>query len=230
MTAGRGRPRDAAADRSILRAGLELFLERGVEGTSMEQIARKAGVGKPTIYRRWSTKEELIAAAMETLVAEEAGWPTAESIASESPYALVEAAIEGAAATATTPQYRALVSRVFGSAVSHPELMGIYWRHYILPRRRLAAALLERARELGTVAADADLDVSIDMMVGAVTYRVLQPDPPDLQEMRRYLRAVYRQVGLLPGGRPGADSAPDARDDVPGEQHGDADQDDVLER
>ena len=51
----------------------------------------------------------------------------------------------------------------------------------------LAAALLERARELGTVAADANPDVAIDMMVGAVTYRVLQPDPPDVDEMRRYL-------------------------------------------
>lgn len=35
-------------------------------------------------------------------------------------------------------------------------------------------------------------------MVGAVTYRVLQPDLPGVDEMRRYLRAVYRQIGLLP--------------------------------
>ncbi|QZT60536.1 TetR/AcrR family transcriptional regulator [Mycolicibacterium austroafricanum] len=199
MTASRGRPRDAATDVAILRAGLELFIEHGVEGTSMEQIARKAGVGKPTIYRRWATKEELISAAMETLVVDEAGWASPEAVATESPYELVEAAIEGAAVATTTPQYRALVARVFGSAVSHPELMATYWRRYILPRRQLAAALLERARELGTVAADADLDVAIDMMVGAVTYRVLQPDPPGVDEMRRYLREVYRQVGLLPG-------------------------------
>jgi hypothetical protein len=46
------------------------------------------------------------------------------------------------------------------------------------------------------VAADADVD--IDMMVGALTYRVLQPDPPDIEQMRRYLTEVYRQVGLLP--------------------------------
>ena len=76
--------------------------------------------------------------------------------------------------------------------------MAAYWGRYIAPRRRQAAALLERARELGTVAADADLEVAIDMMVGAVTYRVLQPAPPDVDEMRRYLREVYRQVGLLP--------------------------------
>ncbi|MGB3356649.1 MAG: TetR/AcrR family transcriptional regulator [Mycobacterium sp.] len=197
--AGRGRPRDAAVDLAILQAGLELFIDRGVEGTSIEQIAKKAGVGKPAIYRRWAGKEDLIAAAMETLIAQDAGWASQEAIAAESPYDLVEAAIERAAHTVTTVQYRALVARVFGSAVSHPQLMATYWERYILPRRLLAAALINRAKQLGTVAADVDVDVAIDMMVGAVTYRVLQPDPPDITEMRRYLRAVYRQIGLLPG-------------------------------
>lgn len=197
-TPGRGRPRDSAADRAILQAALDMFLERGVEGSSIEQIAKRAGVGKPTIYRRWSTKEELIAAAMETLIAEEVVWASPAEIDIESPYELVEAAIESAAVTTTTPHYRALVARVFGSAVSHPALMAVYWNRYILPRRALAIRLLERARERGTVAADTDLEVAIDMMVGAITYRVLRPDPPDVDEMRRYLRAVYRQVGLLP--------------------------------
>ncbi|QRY48676.1 TetR/AcrR family transcriptional regulator [Mycolicibacterium boenickei] len=197
MPTGRGRPRDAAADRAILQAALDLFIERGVEGSSIEQIAKRAGVGKPTIYRRWSTKEELIAAAMETLIAEEVGWASLEAIEIESPYDLVEAAIESAAVTTTTPYYRALVARVYGSAVSHPGVMAVYWNRYILPRRALATRLLERAREYGTVPAETDFDVAIDMMVGAITYRVLQPDPPDIDEMRRYLRAVYRQIGLL---------------------------------
>jgi AcrR family transcriptional regulator len=195
---GKGRPRDAGTDGAILRAGLELFIERGVEGTSMEQIAKRAGVGKPSIYRRWSNKEDLIAAAMETLVVEEVEWADRDAINTQSPYALVEAAIDRAAVAVTTPQYRALVARVFGSAVSHPQLMATYWERYIKPRRQLAALLLDRAREHGTVAPDADADVAIDMMVGAVTYRVLQPNPPDTEQMRRYLAEVYRQVGLLP--------------------------------
>ncbi|MFA5708179.1 TetR/AcrR family transcriptional regulator [Mycolicibacterium sp.] len=201
--AGRGRPRDRATDLAILRAGLELFIERGVEGASMEQIAKQAGVGKPSIYRRWSNKEELIAAAIETLVVDEVQFASVEAAETQSPSALVEAAIDSAAAAATAPQYRALVARVYGSAVSHPSLLAAYWRRYVVPRRQVAARLLERAQEQGTVAADLDLDVAIDMMAGAVTYRVLQPDPPDVEEMRRYLRAVYRQIGLLPPG--GAD-------------------------
>ncbi|AKS35672.1 TetR/AcrR family transcriptional regulator [Mycolicibacterium goodii] len=199
MTApGRGRPRDVEADRAILQAALDLFIERGVEGASIEQIAKRAGVGKPTIYRRWSTKEDLIAAAMETLVADEVVQASPEVIDTQPPHAVVEAVIESAVATATSPSYRALIARVYGSAVSHPALMAVYWDRYILPRRAQATRLLERARELGMVAEDTDLDVAIDMMAGAVTYRLLQPNPPDVDEMRRYLRAVYRQIGLLP--------------------------------
>jgi flagellar biosynthesis protein FlhB len=76
--------------------------------------------------------------------------------------------------------------------------MAAYWRHYIVPRREATKALLRRAQEQGTVPADADLDVLIDMLAGAVTYRVLQPDPPDAAEMLRYLEALHRQAGLLP--------------------------------
>ncbi|GAB3430975.1 hypothetical protein [Flindersiella endophytica] len=43
------------------------------------------------------------------------------------------------------------------------------------------------------------MHVLIDMMAGAVMYRVLQPDPPDRTAMKRFLRHVYRQIGLLRG-------------------------------
>lgn len=194
---GRGRPRDPDTDQAILHAAFELFVERGVDGTSMEQVARRAGVGKLTVYRRWSSKEELLAKAIEAVV-EERKWPSNEDIATGSPTEILERVLPGSAEVAASPQFRALVSRIYGSAVSHPALMETYWRHYILPRREATKALLRRAQEQGTVAADADLDVLIDMLAGAVTYRVLQPNPPDATEMRRYLEALHRQAGLLP--------------------------------
>jgi AcrR family transcriptional regulator len=192
---GRGRPRDPETDASILRAALELFIERGVEGTSMEQIAKRAGVGKLTVYRRWSTKEDLIAQAVEQTVSADLV-PSPGDIKELDPQQLVEGVIEAAAEMTASPAFRALVARMMGSAVSHPELMAVYWKHHVLPRRELAAALLRRAQQEGTVAADADLDVLIDMMAGAVTWRVLQPNPPDATGMLDFLKAVYRQVGL----------------------------------
>ena len=61
---GRGRPRDPAVDTAILRAAFDLFIERGIDGASIEQIARRADVGKLTVYRRWSSKEDLVAQAI----------------------------------------------------------------------------------------------------------------------------------------------------------------------
>ncbi|MFI6743190.1 TetR/AcrR family transcriptional regulator [Nonomuraea sp. NPDC050451] len=196
-TRGRGRPRDPETDTAILNAALELFVERGVEGTSIEQVAKRAGVGKLTVYRRWSSKEDLLAQAIEQWVSDEVT-PSAADVSALPPQSIVEHVLPAAAEMAASPAFRALVARIMGSAVSHPALMAVYWRHYILPRRELAAAMLRRAQQEGTVAPDADLDVLIDMMAGAVTYRVLQPDPPDAAEMLRYLTAVYRQAGLYP--------------------------------
>src|SRR5580692_8228821 len=54
--AQRGRPRSAEADRAILAATADLLAERGLAAMSIEEIAARAGVGKATIYRRWSSK------------------------------------------------------------------------------------------------------------------------------------------------------------------------------
>jgi AcrR family transcriptional regulator len=63
-----------------MKTALELFVERGVEGANFEQIAKRAGVAKVTIYRRWSSKEELLTQAIEqarTLVPETEIWAEA---------------------------------------------------------------------------------------------------------------------------------------------------------
>ncbi len=194
----RGRPRDPALDTAILTAALELFVAQGISAMSIEQVAKRAGVGKPTIYRRWSTKEQLVADAIESLVGADIRWPDADDIAATPPQQLVRRNLDAAARTAADPTFRALVAQIYGSAVTHPVLMQTYWTHYIMPRRTLAIAMLQRAQADGAVAPDADLDVIVDMLAGAVTYRVLQPDPPTFRQMKLYLTAAYRQVGLLP--------------------------------
>ncbi|MGE2691450.1 TetR/AcrR family transcriptional regulator [Mycolicibacterium pulveris] len=197
-TSARGRPRDPGLDTVILTAALELFIAQGISAMSIEQVAKRAGVGKPTIYRRWSTKERLVADAIESLVGAEIRWPDTEQITATPLQQLVRRNIDAAARTAADPAFRALVAQIYGSAVTHPVLMQTYWTHHIVPRRRSVIAMLKRAQDDGIVAPDADLDVIVDMLAGAVTYRVLQPDPPNLRQMKRYLMATYRQVGLLP--------------------------------
>lgn len=193
---GPGRPRSAEADAAILRAAMDEFVERGIAGMSIEQVAGRAGVGKLTVYRRYSSKEDLVARAIE---AERAGIPDAadERFAGVPLEKLIRRAIPAAADTMVEPRFRGMVAQVFGASVSHPSLLETYWEHYVKPRRAATRVLLERARAEGVLAPDADLDVLIDMMVGSALFRLLQPGPLDAKQMRRYLRSVYRQAGLL---------------------------------
>jgi AcrR family transcriptional regulator len=62
---GRGRPRDAGRDLAILDATLRLLVEVGYDQLSIESVASEAGVGKPTVYRRYAGKAALVAAAVE---------------------------------------------------------------------------------------------------------------------------------------------------------------------
>ena len=194
----RGRPRDAAIDGAVLTVALELFIAHGIAGMSIEQVAKGAAVGKPTIYRRWATKERLVADAIESHVGSDMRWPDRDEINAVAPRELVRRNVAAAARTAADPKFRALVAQIYGSAVTNPLLMQTYWTHYIAPRRALVISMLERAQADRDVAEDADLDVLVDMLAGAVTYRVLQPNPPNARQMKRYLEAAYRQVGLLP--------------------------------
>jgi pimeloyl-ACP methyl ester carboxylesterase len=84
---------------------------------------------------------------------------------------------------------------------------GSLWRHVVaeirsdhrcvVPRRRFARATLERAKREGVLAEDVDVDELMDMMAGAVLYRLLiQPGKADAAEIRRFLEAVVRQAGL----------------------------------
>jgi AcrR family transcriptional regulator len=51
-----GRPRDARLDEALLASALEVFLEKGYSVTTFSEVARRAGVGTPAIYRRWPNK------------------------------------------------------------------------------------------------------------------------------------------------------------------------------
>jgi AcrR family transcriptional regulator len=59
-----GRPRKPELDAAILQATRELLVEVGYTGLTMQGVARRAGVFAPAIYRRWSSKPELVAAAV----------------------------------------------------------------------------------------------------------------------------------------------------------------------
>jgi AcrR family transcriptional regulator len=187
----RGRPRDPHADELIMKTALELFLERGVDGANFEQIAKRAGVAKVTIYRRWSSKEELLTQAIEqarTLVPEEEIWAEAGSPVPD------ERLMDSWLGTLGDGRFRALLAQLIGSSVSHPALLATYRERYIQPRRQVIDAALQQAKEDGRLAEDADIDSVVDMVVGAVMYRMLIDPATD---PARHLADIIRQANRL---------------------------------
>ncbi len=197
-SAGRGRPRDPAADEAILRAALELFVEHGVEGASFEQIARRAGVARTTVYRRWSSREDLLAQAME--VAREAPERSLTAAARVPLKRMADELINAFSEMATRRGYLRTVAKLVGSVPDSPKLMSVYWNTYVIPRRRMVAEIIGRARARGAIAKDADAETLLDMIGGAIMYHLLiRPGRKNRKEMRAYIRRLLHHAGLTQG-------------------------------
>ncbi|WP_159924908.1 MULTISPECIES: TetR/AcrR family transcriptional regulator [Nocardia] len=203
---GPGRPRDPNADAAILRAAVDLLIERGIDNTSMEAIAKRAGVAKVTVYKRWKSKEDLLAQAIEQAREDIPGVPP--TTAATALPDLIEAFLPQWGAALADPRYRLLAARLLGAGPSHPALLNAYWRHHVLPRRERSRALLEQAQAAGVLTPAADLDILLDMLNGAIIHHLLlepvrsqaseDPRPADLTA---YLRSLLRQTGFaLPAG------------------------------
>src|ERR1700722_9799266 len=67
---GRGRPRDPSVEAVVLAAVRQSLIEEGFEATTIPSIARRTGIGAPTIYRRWPTQVELVEAIFDDLFAQ----------------------------------------------------------------------------------------------------------------------------------------------------------------
>jgi AcrR family transcriptional regulator len=187
-----GRPRDPEADAAILRAALELFAERGVDGTSIEQIAKRAGVARLTVYRRWSSKEELLAQAI--VYGRNAPELTDEEY-DTLPYSEVMARMVGSMADSIADRRLApLLAQLMGSTFSHPELFDAFWAASGAKRREGGVRLIRRAVREGLLPADADPEVIVDIIIGALFYRLLVP--PRHEDVGEYLLKVLRQVGF----------------------------------
>ncbi|MFF5160074.1 TetR/AcrR family transcriptional regulator [Streptomyces sp. NPDC000348] len=177
----RGRPRSEAAERAI-GEGVMKLLEDGVPlaELSIERIARTAGVGKATIYRRWSGKEQLLADVLRAAEPPDPELP-GTSMRDDLVVLLESMRLRGLAGRTS-----AILHNVRAQMKSSPHLWAAYHDNVILPRRRLGLEVLRRGRENGELRADVDLEILHDIVVGPLLVRtVLRPDadlPDDLAE------------------------------------------------
>jgi AcrR family transcriptional regulator len=166
-----GRPRSAAADEAILETAVELLAEVGFTGMSMEEVARRARVGKDTLYRRYHSKEALVRGAIARMAAEEVKVPDTGSLDGD-----LRAYLRSVVRLLTRSDFGRVVAGLVGEASRNPEL-SVVFRAFWAARRKVTKVAVLRAGE-GGPALDVDEDVLVDLLVGPIYYRLLISGAP----------------------------------------------------
>jgi AcrR family transcriptional regulator len=166
----RGRPRDERARLAILDAAAELMLENGVDKVSMDAIAERAGASKATIYRWWPTKETL---ALDAVYRQ---WSAAEP--ETAPTGVLRedliALLGDWSRLAASHPYARMVTRLLDAAQSDPVFADRYHAQFVAPRRARGRAILSAAVDDGTLPANTDIELALDLLYGPIYHRLLQ--------------------------------------------------------
>jgi AcrR family transcriptional regulator len=162
-------PRVRAA---ALEATLEELAAGGFAALSVERVARRAGVNKSTLYRRWGTREELVLEAMLERAAEQVSVPDTGSLRKD----LLELA-RTAAANSATPEVAAMARAVVAESPHNSKLAAAN-RRFWAERLTLDSVIVERAIERGEVAPGTEPQRVIEAVLGPIHLRLLLTGEP----------------------------------------------------
>lgn len=168
-----GRPRDPKLDRSILAATLDLLASDGYDGLTIEGVAARAGVGKASVYRRFTGKEELVVEAVASLS------EPPERVAGAGVRDELVALLEAVRRKSDSSLAGKIFPRLLGASAENPALMARYREQVLEPRRRRFHEVLRRGIAEGTIRPDVEVDHATDLLVGPMAYRnLIRNDPP----------------------------------------------------
>ena len=177
---GPGRPRDARNDQAILAATLRILQEKGYGGLTIEGVAARAAVGRPTIYRRWPSKPALVVAAL--VQSNRLAVPVLDTGSLRGDLiALQRHQVE----LINGPDSRRVTAGLVADLATDPELAETYVSQYLAPRRATVWQVLQRGVDRGELDADADFAFVHDLLTGPLFMRAVvwgQPVARDVAE------------------------------------------------
>jgi AcrR family transcriptional regulator len=177
---GPGRPRSAEAHAAILAATLDLLVEQGFNGLTMESVAARAGVGKATVYRRWPSKVPLVVEALRAAGAERVAVPASGSLEADLRQLLADlmAALSGPAS---------VLPLLVTEAWREPALGEAFRQELVQRRRSVVHQILQQGQKRGELRPDLDLETAVDAVVAVVYYRLLVSGAPLGADLARCL-------------------------------------------
>ena len=165
-------PRASTLER-VLATAAEILAIDGYMGLTMERVAAESGVAKTTLYRHWPTK----AALCMDLYLEEAGRelrdPDTGDIARDLK-AIVNAVVRLQTRTVAGPAFVGLIAE----AQIHPASREAFLAEFAERRRAITRQVVERGIARRQLRRDLDVDLLIDVIGGATTFRLLQGHAP----------------------------------------------------
>ena len=169
---------------------MAILLEDGYPGLTIDGVAARANVGRPTIYRRWSSKPALVVAAL----ARSTGLAPAPDTGSLRGDLL---AVQDHQVTLMNSNgFRRITPGLVADLTADPELAETYLSDYIAPRRQSVWDALQRGIDRGELEADIDFAFISDLLTGPLFYRVLvrgeHLEPNDAQRTVDVVLSAYR--------------------------------------
>ena len=164
----RGRPRDPERERRVLVAAIEEYAERGWAGLTMDGVAKRAGVGKSTIYLRWTNKEDLLAAAVQTMAE---GLQPIDTGSLRGDLEVLARNLSSSYATMIGWGNVRILIDAAGSGEGIDELREVTESH-----RKSALAIFERAVARGELRPDPPGQLVVNALYGTfIVYRMMRP-------------------------------------------------------
>ncbi|MCI2422532.1 TetR/AcrR family transcriptional regulator [Saccharopolyspora sp. K220] len=161
-----GRPRDAALDEAIILATRDRLVRDGYSRMTIGDIAADAKVSRPTLYRRWSTKFELVVDALDYGFRKQHDMYTLDLSRMTAREALVEA-VRRLDPAYFNPDAMVLMGNFAGEAIRTPELLEILRKHAVEPRVTLVENVLSQLQERGAVHDEIDKHTIATMCFGS---------------------------------------------------------------
>lgn len=162
-----GRPRDPAVDTAIIMATRSRLVSDGYSNMTMGDIAKDAGVTRPTLYRRWPGKLELVVDALDYGFRAQRDTYPVEPLAQLSPIEALTEAVRRLDPAYFNPDAMVLMGNFIGETLRTPQLLSVVREHGVEPRVALLKQVLEQLRERGEVRSDVDIPTITALCFGS---------------------------------------------------------------
>lgn len=173
---------------AVLTAALDVLEDSGYERLSMDQVARRAGVGKAALYRRWPGKLDMVLDALARLSA------PPEHVEAASLADAVRVLLDDAVSWLTDARTRAVLPDLIAQAGRRPELARALREHVGGPRRQRADEVL-RAWTPGDPDGARNRELAIDLLAAPLFWRLTQQLDVDEDYLARLADLVTQVLG-----------------------------------